>query len=88
MPGLQISHQLNFVRSILKHVRRQPQKLNCLRNGPGRGFGGRLDDDLKMANEVFWQTIRRLRGNRSQAAFFIKGSNGVTSKDLDAILSR
>ena len=35
-PGLQISHQLNFVRSNLKHVRRQPQKLNCLRKGPGR----------------------------------------------------
>ena len=37
-PGLQISHHLNFVRSrpTLKHVRRQPQKLNCLRKGPGR----------------------------------------------------
>ena len=35
-PGLQISHHLNFVRSTLKHVRRQPQKLNCLRKRPGR----------------------------------------------------
>ena len=33
---LQIGHQLNFVRSTLKHVRRQPQKLNCLMKGPGR----------------------------------------------------
>ena len=35
-PGLQISHHLNFVSSTLKHVRRQPQKLNCLRKEPGR----------------------------------------------------
>ena len=41
-----------------------------------------------MANKVFWQTIHRLQGKRSQAAFFIEGSNGVTSKDQDAILSR
>ena len=38
-PGLRISHHLNFVRSTLKHVRRQPQKLNCLRKGPGRNSG-------------------------------------------------
>ena len=37
-PGLQTSHHLNFVRSTLKHVRRQPQKLNCLRKGPGRNL--------------------------------------------------
>ena len=37
-PGLQISHHLNFVCSTLKHVRRQPQKLNCLRKGPGRNL--------------------------------------------------
>ena len=37
-PGLLISHHLNFVRSTLKHVRRQPQKLNCLRKGPGRNL--------------------------------------------------
>ena len=37
-PGLQISHQLNFVRSTLKHVRRQPQKLICLKKGPGRNL--------------------------------------------------
>ena len=37
-PGLQISHHLNFVRSTLKHVRRQPQKLNYLRKEPGRNL--------------------------------------------------
>ena len=37
-PGLQIRHHLNFVRSTLKHVKRQPQKLNCLRKGPGRNL--------------------------------------------------
>ena len=37
-PGLQISHHSNFVRSTLKHARRQPQKLNCLRKGPGRNL--------------------------------------------------
>ena len=41
-----------------------------------------------MANKVFWQTIRRLRGKRSQAAFFIEGSNGVTLKVQGAILNR
>ena len=51
-------------------------------------FGERLDDDFKMANKVFWQTIRRLRGKRSQTAFFIEGSNGVALKDQDAILNR
>ena len=41
-----------------------------------------------MANKVFWQTTRRLRGKKSQAGFFIKGSNSVTLKDQDAILNR
>ena len=40
------------------------------------------------ANKVFWQTIRRLRGKRSQAAFFNESSNGVTLRDQDAILNR
>ena len=44
-------------------------------------FGGGLDDDFKMANKLFWQAIRRLRGKRSQAAFFIEGSSSVTLKD-------
>ena len=41
-----------------------------------------------MANKVFWQTVRRLRGKRSQAASFIEDSNGVILKDQDAILNR
>ena len=51
-------------------------------------FGERLDNDFKMATKVFWQTIRRWRGKRFQAAFFIEDSNGVILKDQDAILSR
>ena len=51
-------------------------------------FGEKLDDDLKMANKVCWQTIRRFRGKRSQAAFFIEDSNGVTLKEQDAISNR
>ena len=87
-PGLQISHHLKFVRSTLKHVRQQPQKLNCLKKDSGRNFGKRLDDDLKMANKVFWQTVRRLRGKRSHIAFFIEDSNGVFLKDQDTILNK
>ena len=41
-----------------------------------------------MANKVFWQNVRRLRGKRSQAAFFIEDSNGVFLKHQDAILNR
>ena len=51
-------------------------------------FGERLDDDVKMSNKVFWQTFCRLRGIRSQAAFFIESSNGVTLKDQDAVLNQ
>ena len=51
-------------------------------------FGKRLDHDFKTANKAFWQAIRRLRGKRSRAAFFIEDANGVTLKDQDAILNR
>ena len=37
---------------------------------------------------IYWLTNCRLRGKRSQAPFIIEGSNGVTLKDEDAILSR
>ena len=47
-----------------------------------------MDDDFKTATEIFRQTVRHLRGKRSQAAFFIQGSNGVILKDQDAILNR
>ena len=87
-PGSQISHHLTFVRATLKHVRQQPQKLSFLRKDFARNLGERLDDDLKMANKVFWQTVRRLRGKKSQTAFFIEDSNGVFLKDHDAILNK
>ena len=57
-------------------------------------FGERLDDDLKIANKVFRQTIRRLREERSQfsrlnGGFFLhRRLNGVTLKDPDAVLNR
>ena len=63
-------------------------KVNLSKEKAWRVFGERLDDDFKMANKVFWRTIRRLRGKRSLAAFIIEGSNGVTLKDQDAILNR
>ena len=56
-------------------------KVNLSEKRVWKEFGERLDDDFKMANKVFWQTIRRLRGKRSLAAFIIEGSNGVTLKD-------
>ena len=49
-PGLQINHQLNLARSILKHVRWQPQKLNCLSKGPGKN----LEKGYTMISK--WQT--------------------------------
>ena len=87
-PGLQISQHVKFIRSILKHVRQQPQKLNCLKTYPRRNFGEWLDDDLKMASKVFWHTVRRLRGKRFQTAFFFEDSNGVFLNDQDAILNK
>ena len=57
-------------------------------------FGERLDDDLKIANKVFRQTIRRLREERSQfsrlnGSFFLhRRFYGVTLKDPDAVLNR
>ena len=51
-------------------------------------FAQRLDDDFKEANKVCWQTIRRLRGKRCQAAFLIGDSHGVTLKYQDDVLNR
>ena len=48
----------------------------------------RLDNDFEMENEVFWQTVCRLRKKRFQLAPFIKNSNGVILKDQNAILNR
>ena len=86
--GLQISHLLKFVRSTLKHARLQTRKLNCPSKDPGRNFGERLDDDVKMVKEVFWQTVRRLRGKRSQVAFSMKELSAIFLKDQNVILNR
>ena len=87
-PSLQISHQLNFVRSTLKHVKAAATKVKLSKERACKEFGERLDNDFKMANKVFWHTFHRLRAKRSRAAFFIKDSNVVTLKDQDAILNR
>ena len=63
-------------------------KVKLFKERAWKEFGKRLDGDFKMANKVFWQTVRRLRGKRPQAAFFIEGTNGVTLRDQDAILNR
>ena len=82
---MQKSLQLNFVCSTLKRGSGEPQKL---RKELGRNSEKGLDDDVKMANQVFEQTICRLREKTSQAAFFIEDSNGVTLKNQNAILNR
>ena len=63
-------------------------KVKLFKERAWKEFGERLDDGFKTANKVFWQTIRRLRGKRSRAAFCIEDSNGVTRKDQDTILNR
>ena len=51
-------------------------------------FGRQLDSNYKSANKVFWQTIRRLRGNRSVSTKSIKDSQGNILSDEKDILSR
>ena len=63
-------------------------KVKLAKERAWKEFGERLDGDFKMANKAVWQTIRRWREKRSQAAFFIEGLNGVALKDQDVILSR
>ena len=87
-PGLQIGHHLELRSQYSEARKAAATKAKLSKERAWKEFGKRLDDDFKMANKVFWQTIRRLRGKRSRAAFFIEGSNGVTLKDQDAILNR
>ena len=47
-----------------------------------------MDSNFSSANKVFWQTIRRLRGKRSNATASIKDSAGSILKDENEILSR
>ena len=51
-------------------------------------FGCRLDSNYFLANKVFWQTIRRLRGKRSSVTYSIKDSAGSILRDENEILSR
>ena len=51
-------------------------------------FGRRLDSNYFSANKVFWQTIRRLRGKRSNVTYSIKDSDGNILTDENEILSR
>ena len=43
---------------------------------------------LFFGKQVFWQTIRRLRGKRSSVTYSIKDSAGNTQTDENEILSR
>ena len=51
-------------------------------------FGRRLDSNYILANKVFWQTIRRLRGKRSSVTYSIKDSDSNILTDENEILSR
>ena len=48
----------------------------------------RLDFNYFLANKVFWQTIRHLRGKRSSITYSIKDSDGNILTDENEILSR
>jgi len=47
-----------------------------------------LDSNYSSANKVFWQTIRRLRGKRSNSSSSIKDLSGNILSDENGILSR
>ena len=51
-------------------------------------FGHILESTYKSANNVFWQTIRRLRGKRSNTTTSIKDAEGNILSDEPCILSR
>ena len=51
-------------------------------------FGRRLDSDQRTANKVFWQTIRRLRGKKSNTTASIKDSEGNILSNENDILAR
>ena len=51
-------------------------------------FGRRLDCNYFSANEVFWQTIRRLRGKRSSITYSMRDSDSNILTDENEILSR
>ena len=47
-----------------------------------------MDSNYFSANEVFWQTIRHIRGKRSNITYSIKDSDGNILTDENEILSR
>ena len=51
-------------------------------------FGRRLDSNYFSANKIFWQTIRRLRGKRSNVTYSIKDSAGNILTNENKLLSR
>ena len=50
--------------------------------------GGKLDNNYRSANKIFWQTIRRLHNKRTPVATLIKDSEAskVHSKSLKRLL--
>jgi len=50
-------------------------------------FGRRLASNLSWANKVFWQTIRRLRGKRSNFSSFLKDPSSNILSDENEIVS-
>ena len=79
---------IEFKRVRVHVLVHSPAKVKLSKERAWKECEKNLDDDFITANEVFWQIIRRLRGKRSLAAFFIEDSNGATLKDQEAILSR
>jgi len=57
------------------------------REKPWEEFGRRLDSSYSAANKVFWQTIRRLRGKRSNSSSSIMGPSGNILSDENEFLS-
>ena len=47
-----------------------------------------MDSNYFSANKVFWQTIRRLRGEKSSVTYSIKDSAGNILTDENEIISR
>ena len=55
---------------------------------PWEEFGYRLNSNYFSANKLFWQIIRRLRGERSIVTYYIKVSAGNILTDKNEILLR
>ena len=51
-------------------------------------FGRQLEGNFKMANKLFWKTVRHLRGKRSTTTQSVKDSEGNLLSNEQDILSR